>query len=306
MPGSSSSTLPNIYANRAYYNRAQFLALKGNNIKKPDISKFTIKQTWMQKGVLITEERPYYVASPSSPQSALLYLHGNGGSASNAIENIADIFPTHLVIAPQGYEKSWNVTTEKSTAPDVQFIEEIIKTYIIPKNLLVTIVGESNGAAMAHRIMIESNITQIRGAVCVVSQLASVQYQNDTFRKQGGRDPPNYDPKYNISVVPVSGRKLVMLLGANDTIVTNEISSTPPYTSPAGEMLSIKDSAFAWATVLVNPPPPVALDLSITSDGYSVQYGNIVLGLAINNVKHTVPLNYISQGVNYVELNINN
>ena len=52
-------------------------------------------------------------------------LHGGGGNASNTI-NQYDFFNDKIVIAPQGYNNRWNVSNEPSSAPDVEFIREII------------------------------------------------------------------------------------------------------------------------------------------------------------------------------------
>ena len=65
-----------------------------------------------------------------------------------------------IIVAPDGYERSWNVFTEKSKADDVSFILDLI-TKIgaeIPAADMdnVNIIGTSNGAALTYRLMIET------------------------------------------------------------------------------------------------------------------------------------------------------
>ena len=65
-----------------------------------------------------------------------------------------------IIVAPNGYERSWNVYTEKSKADDVSFIIDLIAKIgaEIPAADMnnVNIIGTSNGAALTYRILIET------------------------------------------------------------------------------------------------------------------------------------------------------
>ena len=66
-----------------------------------------------------------------------------------------------VVVAPNGYQRSWNVYNEKSKADDVSFILDLI-TKVVEENPVVnrsevTIMGTSNGAAMIYRLILETN-----------------------------------------------------------------------------------------------------------------------------------------------------
>ena len=66
-----------------------------------------------------------------------------------------------VVVAPNGYQRSWNVYNEKSKADDVSFILDLIKKVVDENPVVnrsdVTIMGISNGAAMIYRLLLETD-----------------------------------------------------------------------------------------------------------------------------------------------------
>ena len=66
-----------------------------------------------------------------------------------------------VVVAPNGYQRSWNVYNEKSKADDVSFILDLIKKVVDENPVVnrsdVTIMGTSNGAAMIYRLLLETD-----------------------------------------------------------------------------------------------------------------------------------------------------
>ena len=66
-----------------------------------------------------------------------------------------------VVVAPNGYQMSWNVYNEKSKADDVAFIVDLINKVVADNSVVdgndVTILGTSNGAAMIYRLLLETN-----------------------------------------------------------------------------------------------------------------------------------------------------
>merc|ERR1711892_897846 len=85
----------------------------------------------------------------------VFHLHGNGGQG-NTIPVGSWLGDDCIIVAPNGYERSWNVYTEKSKADDVSFIIDLIAKIgaEIPAADMnnVNIIGTSNGAALTYRM----------------------------------------------------------------------------------------------------------------------------------------------------------
>ena len=87
----------------------------------------TIRQAWAQEPQGV--ERLYTISLPDKTAHRwpiVILLHGNGGEGARMIGNWPSLLPGWLVVAPQGYERSWNISTERSKAPDVAFIKEVL------------------------------------------------------------------------------------------------------------------------------------------------------------------------------------
>ena len=89
----------------------------------------------------------------------VFHLHGNGGQG-NTIPVGGWLGDDCVIVAPDGYERSWNVYTETSKADDVSFIIDLIAKIgaEIPAADMnnVNIIGTSNGAALTYRLLIET------------------------------------------------------------------------------------------------------------------------------------------------------
>ena len=128
-----------------------------------------------------------------------------------------------IIVAPDGYERSWNVYTEKSKADDVSFILDLI-TKIgaeIPAADMdnVNIIGTSNGAALTYRLMIETGADRpfrryveiirikpdhhIVRAFPMVSSLISPQYHDNQFWASPVSAAPGEANVYATAVVPM-------------------------------------------------------------------------------------------------------
>ncbi len=150
---------------------------------------FTIEQTWAQEPDGF--ERPVYVHGKTSGSRGsvpvIIDFHGGGGDASRGGQRWTRLLPDHLVVAPQGYERGWNVHGENSKAPDVSFFESLIdelgKRYPAADMDEVTLVGSSNGAAYIYRLLIELEEPLFKRVVPMVSSLLEVQYHDDSFWK---------------------------------------------------------------------------------------------------------------------------
>ena len=174
---------------------------------------FEITQKWSQEPYGYS--RKVFVKVPENnldKYPVVIVLHGNGGSA-NTFVNKFNYIDNHIIIAPQGYLKSWNIRKEKSKAPDIDFITEIFSYLKKMKNIEsenISIIGSSNGSALVNQLLIESDEEAFKKAVCKVSQLNSFQYRDEKFWAQSKNN------LFNTPCIPKPGRKILCLAGSDD------------------------------------------------------------------------------------------
>ena len=175
---------------------------------------YYINQTWDQQSSGF--ERSFIVNVPDIAQESygvVIALHGGGGNASNTI-NQYGFFTDKIVVAPQGYLNGWNVGNEPSTAPDVEFIKEIINYLNTFSNINsndITIIGSSNGSALLNRLIIELDSTYFQNAISIVSQLNNLQYHNNSFWYNSSGNN-NYDEQ----ITPSTGKRIMAVNATND------------------------------------------------------------------------------------------
>ncbi len=214
------------------------------NSKNTNVRRFTIRQSWSQQPNGFGRE--YVVRSPKNDLQSwpiTILFHGNGGSAEPMIRNWDKQLPNHILVAAQGYEKSWNVTKERSKAPDVEFIEKILRDvfgrYPQANDSDVSLIGSSNGAGMVYRLLIElDNTFSVQNALAFVSSMTVSQYHDEQFWKRTDETTSNYDQP----VEPAGKRRIITIHGSADSVV--------PYyggRGPGGTHLSAQATAFAWA-----------------------------------------------------------
>ena len=150
------------------------------------------------------------------------------------------------MVFAQGYLKSWNIVSERSQAPDREFIEAIVTKlteYSNVKDSDAVLMGSSNGAALVNQFAIETKLDHFSHYITVVSQLNAWQHDDTAFKAKG------LDNNYTESVVPLKGKCLMNVSGANDQLV--------PYAGGPSKGIRAKDgklafvdaerSAFLWA-----------------------------------------------------------
>ena len=204
----------------------------------------SIRQTWAQEPDGF--ERPYTIKLPikkSARWPIVILLHGNGGEGARMIGNWPALLSGWLVVAPQGYERSWNVSTERSKAPDVIFVEKVItdvcRRYPQADRSRISLIGSSNGAGMVYRLLIElDDSLNIENAVALVSSLTTGQYREGRFWTRSDEASQDYDSPTR----PTGKRRLLTVHGTADSVV--------PYAGgrgPGGTHLSAQQTAYAWA-----------------------------------------------------------
>ena len=218
---------------------------RAENPEPGNRNRHTIRQAWSQEPEGIARE--YFASPPSQSKKSwpvTFIFHGNGGQAENALGKWPQRLPDHLVIAAQGYEKSWNISNEKSRAPDIEFframVDDIKQKYPQADVSKITVMGFSNGAGMVFRILIEADkTTPIQNAIALVSSMVQEQFHDGSFWKRSNDANENYD----IKATPAGAKNLLTIHGTEDRIV-------PYQGGKRGRRaihLSAQDTAYAWA-----------------------------------------------------------
>lgn len=190
-----------------------------------------ITKNWSQEPGGYTYPLFVHVPNTTIPEGgfpACILLHGNGGQGEgmrNTWRN--DLGQTHILVAPSGYLKSWNITEETSNAPDVEMINDLIDslqkfTNINPNK--IRLLGSSNGSALANRILIENKDNGIDLICGIVSQLTEASYHNGEFYLPSGETGDNgtNNPAfegYDTPTTPITGRKYLNVGNTNDGII---------------------------------------------------------------------------------------
>ncbi|MGI9242851.1 MAG: hypothetical protein ACR2RV_18785 [Verrucomicrobiales bacterium] len=217
-------------------------------------SEYSITQSWSQEK---DYKRPYWVNVPDQGESAdpeslpvIIVLHGNGGNPGGLQKMFLRRYPTlcqkYITVFPEGYRKSWNIVSERSKADDRGFIEAIIGelTKLAPaKDTEFTIIGFSNGAALANQIAIESKLPNIKNYITAVSPLNKFQHDGKHFKAMGE------DNGYEKTVEPLAGRRLLNVSGTDDRLVPYGGGPSKAIPAKGGKLsfVGAEESTFLWA-----------------------------------------------------------
>jgi poly(3-hydroxybutyrate) depolymerase len=194
----------------------------------------SITKTWFSQPGGYTY--PISIAVPIGPVPqggfpVCILLHGNG---SQNLGNLAGppmlgslqfgtVLPSHILVAPTGFQNSWNICSENSDAPDVEMINDLVhnlQTYTNVNPNKIRIVGTSNGAGLANRIFIENANPGIDIICSIVSHLNDFQYHSENFYKPSGVTNSNSSfCGYDAVSSPLSTRKYVSISNVNDPII---------------------------------------------------------------------------------------
>merc|ERR1712055_213945 len=162
----------------------------------------TIVQSWSQETnyARVTQVQvPPTTAGQKVPM--VIDLHGNGGQGN--LRRLSYLADGAVIVAPSGYERSWNVNNEKSKADDVSFILELISRVAEDHPAAdannVNLIGTSNGAAIIYRLLIATGIDRpFHRVFPMVSSMISVQWRDGSFWKA----PDTMSNDYTIQTVP--------------------------------------------------------------------------------------------------------
>ena len=217
----------------------------------------TITQSWSQE---TGYARPYWVHVPDPPAPKIkptfpvaIFLHGNGGNAQGLRDMVFRRYPTiareFITVFPQGYLKSWNIVSERSRADDRGFVEAIVRKLAerddVDKDNF-TVMGISNGAALANQIAIESQLPHIKNIVTSVSPLNAFQHDGKHFKAKGD------DNSYDEIAEPRTGIRILNISGTDDRLVPYTGGPSKAIPAKGGKLpfVDAEVSAFLWATHL--------------------------------------------------------
>merc|ERR1719211_97072 len=208
-------------------------------------SSLSICQVWSQEPS--GYNRVTAISAPEACSSEVKFpvvidLHGNGGQGN--LQRLRDLAGSAVLVAPSGYERSWNIVRENSKAPDTEFLLELIAqvgdNYPQADMDDVTIVGTSNGAGMTHRLLIETPAPRpFHRVMPMVSSLGQWQYHDGSFWTRTDEASEEYD----LAVVPDTDPiEMIYLHGTED--------GTIPYYGGQGlgmQFWSAQEATFIWA-----------------------------------------------------------
>ena len=213
-----------------------FSCLKKSNDKlnftdEPDnkltsLTEIIIEKTWAQQpnGYVY----PIDIKVPESIEPIegfpiCVLLHSNGSNGRRIINQFSSVLDDHILIAPTGYLNSWNICDERSNAPDLEMIDELVNTLSNYSNInlnKIRILGSSNGAGLANNIFIQNENPNIDIICAVVSHLNIPQYHDNNFYKYSTvTNPMSAFCGYEEITNPISSRKYLSISNINDPTI---------------------------------------------------------------------------------------
>ncbi len=206
-----------------------FLPLLGFAQNLTNTSAINISKSWSQEPGGYTYPMDIRVPTGAVPQDGFplcILLHGNGGNGTGMVTQFQNILTCHALVAPTGYENSWNLCAENSDAPDVEMVEDlvnILQTYSNINPNQIRILGFSNGAGLANQVYIQNSNPGVDIIGAVVSQLNEPQFHlNDFYKPSGVTEPTDSYCGYDTVSSPLQGRKYLSICNDNDPVIPYE------------------------------------------------------------------------------------
>lgn len=207
--------------------------LTGRSQTLTSSTNISITKSWTQEPTGYTY--PIFIAVPQGPVPqdgfpVCILLHGNGSNNPGLVApgmiqpgGFGSVLPCHILIAPNGYQNSWNICNENSDAPDMEMINDLVNNLQSYSNVnpnKIRILGTSNGAGLANRIFIENTNPSIDIVCAIVSHLNDYQYHFEDFYKPSGVTEPNSSYcSYDVVASPLTSRKYLSISNTNDPII---------------------------------------------------------------------------------------
>lgn len=191
-----------------------------------DDTPIEITRSWTQQPDGWTYPMAIRVPNTPPPKGGFpvcILLHGNGGNGGGMINQYTNQLPTHALVAPSGYQSSWNICGENSDAPDVEMVGTLMTTLQGFANVnpdAIRIIGFSNGASLANRVFLENSNPGLDTVCSVVSQLSDAMSRESAFYRPSGETAQGQPfCGYDTEITPFSGRRYLGISNENDGII---------------------------------------------------------------------------------------
>ena len=191
-----------------------------------DDTTIEITRTWSQQPGGWTYPMSIHVPDGDAPEGGFpvcILLHGNGGNGGQMVNQYRNQLTNHALVAPSGYQSSWNICAENSDAPDVEMVDELMTTLQAFDNVnpdAIRIIGSSNGASLANRVFLESSNPGLDTVCSVVSQLSDAMARGGSFHRPSGETTQSQPfCGYDTEITPISGRRYLGISNENDGII---------------------------------------------------------------------------------------
>lgn len=195
----------------------------------------SITKTWASQPNGYTYPINILVPQGAIPQGGFpvcILLHGNGSANLSNLagppmlsqQQFGSVLPCHILVAPTGYQNSWNICSENSDAPDVEMINDlvnILQAYTNVDSNKIRILGTSNGAGLANRVFIENTNAGIDVVCAIVSHLNDFQFRLGNFYKPYAASTSSIDANcsYNVISNPRHTTKYLSISNTNDSLI---------------------------------------------------------------------------------------
>ncbi len=185
-----------------------------------------ITRTWSQEPGGWTYPMAIRVPEGAAPEGGFpvcILLHGNGGNGQGMVMQFGNVLPDHALIAPSGYQQSWNICREGSDAPDVDMVgelAEILQGFDNVNPNAIRLLGSSNGASLANRVLLENSNPGIDTVCSVVSQLSDTMARGGKFYRPSGETSQKLPYcGYQTEHTPQSERRYLGISNENDNVI---------------------------------------------------------------------------------------
>jgi len=189
----------------------------------------TFTQTWQQEQSGYS--RTVTTLVPNTTGTSLenkqlpiaIVLHDEGSTSATSISSTNWLANT-ILIAPQGYQNSWNVGYQSSKADDISFIDSIITELNNYDNVdlrNITLIGYGNGAQLAIQYYLQTTNAAIKHLVTFNGLLHEDQYNPLADEQFYSYDLTDNNTDLStlvdwVAVEPIINRNVLMFNGKQD------------------------------------------------------------------------------------------
>jgi poly(3-hydroxybutyrate) depolymerase len=240
-----------------------------------------VEQTWAQEphGYSRTAKVAIPATSAGQKVPVVFHFHGAGGHG-NTHPFGTFLGDDAIIVAPDGYENTWNIYAEPSKADDVQFtlalIEKIADQIPAADMDNVNIAGTSNGAALTYQLLINTKADRpFRRALPMVSSLIGPQYHEDQFWTFTESAPDHQTNNFDVPVVPTFSEdfEYAHFHGTDDGTIRYDGQNPGPGFLAGAEVYAAQLTDFIWARAMGYTGPQLedSAGVDVGMDGREAQ-----------------------------------